>query len=123
MQALAIKQKWEEIKEGHEGSASTNLRIGLMIAALAALLALLEAGGKSAQTEAINANVKASDLWAFFQSKTARMTTLQTAAEAAKLTLLGDLSPETKSAIQKQIDAWNATAQRYDSEPQTEGTN
>jgi len=119
MEAQEIKEKLEEIKEGHEGSASTNLRIGLMIAALAALLALLEAGGKSAQTEAINANVKASDLWAFFQSKTARMTTLQTAAEAAKLTLLGDLSAETKSAVQKQIDAWNATAQRYDSEPQT----
>ena len=119
MEGLEVKEKLEEIKEGHEGSASTNLRIGLMIAGLAALLALLEAGGKSAQTEAINANLTASDLWAFFQSKTARMTTLQTAAETAKLTLLGDLSPETKSAIQKQIDAWNATAQRYDSEPQT----
>jgi len=119
MEALEIKEKLEESQEGHEGSAATNLRIGLMIAALAALLALLEAGGKSAQTEAINANVKASDLWAFFQSKTARMTTLQTAAEAAKLTLLGDLPAETKTAVQKQIDAWNATAQRYDSEPQT----
>jgi len=119
MEALEIKEKLEESQEGHEGSASTNLRIGLMIAALAALLALLEAGGKSAQTEAINANVKASDLWVFFQSKTARMTTLQTAAEAAKLTLLGDLPAETKTAVQKQIDAWNATAQRYDSEPQT----
>jgi hypothetical protein len=119
MEGLEVKEKLEEIKEGHEGSASTNLRIGLMIAGLAALLALLEAGGKSAQTEAINANLTASDLWAFFQSKTARMTTLQTAAETAKLTLLGDLPSETKSAIQKQIDAWNATAQRYDSEPQT----
>ena len=119
MEALEIKEKLEESQEGHEGSAATNLRIGLMIAALAALLALLEAGGKSAQTEAINANVKASDLWVFFQSKTARMTTLQTAAEAAKLTLLGDLPAETKTAVQKQIDAWNATAERYDSEPQT----
>src|SRR5262249_8946218 len=72
MEALEVKEKLEEIKEGHEGPASTNLRIGLMIAALAALLALLEAGGKSAQTEAINANLNASDLWAFFQSKTAR---------------------------------------------------
>jgi hypothetical protein len=42
-----------------------------------------------------------------------------TAAESAKLSLLGDLPAETKAAIHKQIDAWNATAERYDSEPQT----
>jgi len=119
MEAQEIAEKIEEVAEGHEGSRSTNLRIGLLIAALAALLALLEAGGKSAQTEAINANLQASDLWAFFQAKTARMTTIRTAAESAKLSLLGDVPAETKAAIQKQIDAWNVTAERYDSEPQT----
>jgi Domain of unknown function (DUF4337) len=77
MEPLEVKEKIEEVAEGHKGSRSTNLRIGLLIAALAALLALLEAGGKSAQTEAINANLQASDLWAFFQSKTARMTTIR----------------------------------------------
>ena len=112
MEALEVKEKIEEVAEGQEGSRSTNLRIGLLIAALAALLALLEAGGKSAQTEAINANLQASDLWAFFQSKTARVTTIRTAAETAKLSLQGDLPAETKAAIQKQIDAWNATAER-----------
>jgi hypothetical protein len=119
MEELEIKEKIEEIGEGHEGSQSSKLRIGLLIAALAALLALLEAGGKSAQTEAINANLQASDLWAFFQAKTARVTTIQTAAESAKLSLLGDLPAETKATIQKQIDVWNATVARYDSEPQT----
>ena len=119
MEELEIKEKIEELEKGHEGPQSTKLRIGLMIAALAALLALLEAGGKSAQTEAINANLQASDLWAFFQAKTARMTTIQTAAESAKLSLLGDPPTEAKAAIQKQIDAWNATVSRYDSEPQT----
>ena len=119
MEALEVKEKIEEMEEGHKGSQSKNLRIGLLIAALAALLALLEAGGKSTQTEAINANLQASDLWAFFQAKTARVTTIRTAAETAKLSLLGDLPTETKAAIQKQIDAWNATAERYDTEPQT----
>jgi hypothetical protein len=119
MEELEIKEKIEELEKDREGSQSTKLRIGLLIAALAALLALLEAGGKSAQTEAINANLQASDLWAFFQAKSARMTTIQTAAESAKLTLLGDLPAETKAAVQKQIDTWNATVARYDSEPQT----
>ena len=119
MEALEVKEKIEEVAEGHEGSRSPTLRIGLLIAALAALLALLEAGGKSAQTEAINANLQASDLWAFFQAKTARMATIRTAAETAKLSLQGDLPAQTKAAIQKQIDAWNAAVESYDSEPQT----
>jgi hypothetical protein len=119
MEELEIKEKIEETEKGHEGSQSSKLRIGLLIAALAAILSLLEAGGKSAQTEAINANLQASDLWAFFQAKTARMTTIQTAGESAKLSLLGDLPAEAKAAIQSQIDAWNATVARYDSEPQT----
>jgi len=121
MEELEIKEKIEETEKGHEESQSSKLRIGLLIAALAALLALLEAGGKSAQTEAINANLQASDLWAFFQAKTARMTTIQTAAESAKLSLLSDLPAEAKAAIQKQIDAWNATVARYDSEQTVEG--
>ena len=36
MEALEVKEKLEEAAEGHEGSRSTNLRIGLLIAALAA---------------------------------------------------------------------------------------
>lgn len=118
MEALETREKIEEAVEGHE-RARSNLRIGLLIAALAALLALTETGGKSAQTEGVNANLQASNLWAFFQAKTARMTTIRTAAETASLSLLSDLPPETKAAIQKQIDAWNATADRYESEPQT----
>jgi hypothetical protein len=118
VEALETKEKIEETMEGHERGPS-RLRIGLLIAGLAALLALMETGGKSSQTEAVNANLQASNLWAFFQAKTARMTTIRTAAETASLTLLNDLPPATKDAIQKQIDAWNATAARYESEPQT----
>jgi hypothetical protein len=118
MEALETREKIEEAVEGHE-RAGSNLRIGLLIAALAALLALTETGGKAAQTEAVNANVQASNLWAFFQAKTARMTTIRAAAETARLSLLSDPPPETKAVIQKQIDAWNATADRYESEPQT----
>ena len=63
--------------------------------------------------------MQASDLWAFFQSKTIRITTIRTAAETANIDLLRDMAPETKAVIQKQIDTWNATAARYESDPQT----
>jgi hypothetical protein len=118
MTALEAKEKIEEALEGG-AKTHTNRRIGLLIAVLAALLALTEAGGKSAQTEALNANVQASDLWAFFQAKTIRQTVLQTAAESASIGLSGNLAPEARAATQNQIDQWNATVARYESDPKT----
>ena len=101
MEPLETKEKIEEAGAGH-ASLGSGRRIGLLIAALAALLALTETGGKSAQTEALNANVQASDLWAFFQAKTVRLTTIRTAAELASVDLLREVAPDTKAAIQKQ---------------------
>jgi Domain of unknown function (DUF4337) len=119
MEALETKEKIEETVERQHELTQSRLRIGLLIAALAALLAIMETGGKSAQTDAVNANLRASNLWAFFQAKTARMTTIRTAAETANLALSIDLPLATKEIFQKQIDAWNAIAARYESEPET----
>lgn len=118
MSALEAKDKIEEALEA-PGKTHINRRIGLLIAVLAALLALTEVGGKSAQTEALNANVQASDLWAFFQAKTIRQTILRTAAETAAIGLAGNPAPDANAAAQKQIDEWNATVARYESDPKT----
>src|SRR4051812_21653148 len=99
MEALETKEKVEAAVEGH-GAGGSNRRIGLVIAILAALLALTEAGGKSAQTEALNANVRATDLWAFFQAKTIRRAIVQTAMETARLELAREQTPEAKAVIQ-----------------------
>lgn len=118
-----MSEAFEHHEKAHEaahGGHGTNRRIGLLIAALAALLAISEAAGKSAQTEALNRNVEASNLWAFFQAKTVRMTTVRTAAEEARLQITPDLPDERKAAIEKQADAWSQMAQRYDTEPETQ---
>ncbi|HYG91829.1 MAG TPA: DUF4337 domain-containing protein [Azospirillum sp.] len=118
-----MSEAFEHHEKAHEaahGSHSSNRRIGLMIAALAALLAISEAAGKSAQTEALNRNVEAANLWAFFQAKTIRMTTMRTAAEEVKLQITPDLPDERRATLQKQVDTWNQTAQRYDTEPETQ---
>ena len=60
-------------------------RTALLIAVLALFLALVETGGKGAQTTALSANIEASDLWAFFQARTVRQTVVRTAAEMAPL--------------------------------------
>jgi len=65
----------------------------------------------SAQTTALDANIQAANLWSFFQAKTIRQTTLRTAAE--QLELLG-----TRPAAKKQIEAWKASAERYESQPE-----
>jgi hypothetical protein len=91
----------------------------LLIAVLALFLSFSETLGKSAQTEAISANVESSDLWAFFQAKSVRMTQLNTAAEQMLVAAEAASDPAAKASMQKQIDAWKKTAARYDSEPST----
>jgi hypothetical protein len=111
----------EAIEKAHEGEHGEffNRRIALVIAILALFLSFSETLGKSAQTEAVTANIKASDLWAFFQAKSIRMTQVNTAAEAMTVAATGAADQAAKDAMQKQIDAWKKTAARYDSEPAT----
>src|SRR5262245_37565261 len=89
-----------------------NKGIALMISMLALVLAFSETLGKSAQTAALNYNIEASNLWAFYQSKTIRRTTLRTAAEQTALLADGDKA-------KAQISDWKKTAERYQNEPDT----
>ena len=99
---------------GHHGEhGGGNKGIALLISVLALVLAFSETLGKAAQTEALSANIEASNLWAFFQAKTIRQTTLRTASEA--LVAQG----ASQEAARKQVDAWNKTVDRYQSEPET----
>jgi hypothetical protein len=111
----------ETIEKAHEGAHSEffNKRIALLIAVLALFLSFSETLGKSAQTEAISANVESSNLWAFFQAKDIRRTTLNTAADQTALLAANVADPAVKAAIDKQIEAWRATAARYESDPKT----
>src|SRR5262249_16770651 len=56
--------------------------------------------------------IEASNLWAFYQSKTIRRTTLRTAAE--QLAQMAD-----SDRAKKQIKDWKDTAERYQNEPDT----
>jgi hypothetical protein len=98
---------------------ASNKQIALLISIVALFLAFSETLGKSAQTEAISHNVKSNDLWAFYQAKTIRLTTLRTFAEAAQLDLPLITNPEAHAAKEKQIDSWKKTADRYDSDPES----
>jgi len=98
---------------GHgQGDHGGNKRIALLISLLALVLAFSETLGKSAQTAALAYNIEASNLWAFFQAKTIRQTVLRTAAEQVE-------TGNASEAQKKQVAKWKDTAQRYQSEPET----
>jgi Domain of unknown function (DUF4337) len=102
---------------GKSGGERGNKKIALLISVFALLLAIAEMFGKSAQTEGISFNIKASDAWNFFQAKTIRQTTLRTAAQA--LTLEANTVPDEarKATLLKQADEWMKTVARYESDP------
>ena len=103
---------------GHGHVDTSNKRIALLVAVLAASLAISEMGGKSSQTNALTSQVEASNLWNFFQAKTIRQTVLRTAADEAEATFK-DNPQNIPAAMKAQSDRWRQTAQRYETEPET----
>jgi|SRR4051812_26726780 hypothetical protein len=122
-----VEHQIEHEEHGHGGSGhgakpaeNQNKRIALLIAVIALFLAFSETLGKSAQTAALSYNVEASNLWAFYQAKTIRQTTLQASTELLKLELTkidGASSDATRKAMTERIDAWAKQTARYESEP------
>lgn len=113
----------EEHGHGHGGRGKplvegTNKKIALLISVIALFLALAEMFGKSAQTEGISLNIKASDTWNFFQAKTIRQTSLRTAAQALTVEAATIPDEAKKAALLKQADEWMKTVARYESDPQ-----
>ena len=100
---------------GHkEGGHGHNKRIAILIAVLAALLAVIDSGGKGAQNEQVTANIRASDTWSFYQAKNIRQSVAVTASD-----LLHALTPETLSADQagrvaKQLADWKSAADKLE---------
>src|SRR5262245_57470064 len=103
---------------GHGHVATGDKRIALLVAVLAALLAISELGGKSAQTIALADHIDASNLWSFFQAKTIRQTTLRTAADGVEAQFKEAPQP-MPAGLKSQVEAWRKTAARYESEPET----
>src|SRR5437588_11921225 len=116
-----VEHHIEHEEHGHGGRGkpvgeSRSKKIALLISVMALLLALAEMFGKSAQTEGISFNIKASDSWNFFQAKTIRQTTLRTAAQAVALEA-ATAPDQARAALLKQADDWMNTVARYESDP------
>jgi hypothetical protein len=108
-----------ETAEGAKEVAREDRRIALMIAILALFLSFSETLGKSAQTEAVDANVKSADTWTFYQAKDTRRVVINALADQTAVLASSLTDPAAKVAVDAQIDAWRKTAARYESDPKT----
>lgn len=112
------------MSHGHsagQGGEGESKYIAIFISILALFLAIAETFAKSAQTSSISHNVEASNLWAFYQAKTIRQTTLKTAAEQMEVDILLAKDPGTKQALEKRVKGWKDDITRYQSEPKPTG--
>jgi len=120
------KIKHDEEGHGHGGGheidiSSRNKKVALLIAVIALFLAFSETLGKSAQTNALNYQIEASNLWNFFQAKNIRRTFTLVAGEEMKVYAASEVDEPRKAAMAKQMDEWTKTAARYRSEPEAAG--
>jgi len=115
----------EAITDAAEQERSENdrfrRRAAVAIGVLAMLLAISGLGGGNATKEMLNANIQASDTFAFYQAKNIRQTSNQLAADQLEAFLLVNpgVSADARTTIQSQIDTYRATVARYESEPAT----
>ena len=105
-------------------SADRKFRSGaaLVIALMAMLLAITSLGGSNVAEDMIAANIQASNLWAFYQAKNSRQTSLKVGADLLEAQMrLQDksLTPEMRQSLTKKIQEYNETVARYESEPDT----
>lgn len=105
---------------GHGVAEGDNKKIAILISVLALFLAVCETLGKSAQTDALRYKAEASNLWAFFQAKTIRKTTMETAAEQMEVDVKLAKDPTVKDLLEKRANGWKTRAARYESEPETQ---
>lgn len=121
MEAHETHETIEAAAHGHgRAPEGRNKRIALLISALAALLAITEMGGKNAQNNYVAHLIEASNLWAFYQAKTIRMTTLRAAADGLETLMPEGIPAERAKTLADQIAEWRTTADRYESEPSTQ---
>ena len=93
--------------------------VALIIAVLALLLALAEAGAKNAQHRSTESNIEASDLFNFYQAKRIRSTVADTAAAMLEAQKSAVTDPKAQDAFEKQIADFKAAVRRYAKDPKT----
>jgi Domain of unknown function (DUF4337) len=107
----------------HAGAAAHDDRfrrsVAVLLGVLGMLLAIASLAGEHAMKDTVNANILATDTFAFYQARNERQTNYQLAADAleVQLAIRPDLPPEKGQSIAARIADYRATAKRLESDP------
>jgi hypothetical protein len=91
--------------------------VALIIAVLALLLALAEAGAKNAQHVSTEKNIETSDLYNFYQAKKIRSTVVETASQLLETQKTALSDPKARAAFEKQVEDFKVTIARFEKDP------
>ncbi len=93
----------------------------VFLGVLGMLLAIASLGGEHAVKESMNANILASDTYAFYQARHERQTAYQLAADTLEglLAMRPDLPASVRAPLDQRIADYRATVKRYESDPAT----
>lgn len=120
MDAAEVIRELREDRAEQDAEEHFRSRVALIIAVLATLLAVASLGGGNVSEEVVNANIHASDTWAFYQAKNIRQTSLNLAADEMEAMLLASgasIGAEARRHIEAKVAKYRATSARYDDEP------
>jgi len=114
----------EAIRDATESRADNERfrrRAAIVIGVTAMLLAISGLGGGNATKEMLNANIQASDTYAFYQAKNIRQTSTQLAADELDALLLAQpgITDDARAQITARINQYKETAARYESDQST----
>jgi hypothetical protein len=124
VEAHEIAERIHEDVESHahaHRSHETMFRrlTAIYVGVVAMLLAIATLGGAEATKEMLNANIHASDTYAFYQAKNIRQTLYQISAAELELLAAGAISGDANGKAAELIKRYRDTVTRYESEPAT----
>jgi hypothetical protein len=110
----------EHVHEAHHADSDRFRRLAaIYLGIVAMLLAIASLGGGHVTKEMLNANIKASDTYAFAQAKYLRETVYLLTADQMEFELnhLPGLSDEGKAKATERVTHYRGNAARYESDP------
>ena len=125
MEAHEIAERIHEHEEDHAPAHASHETVfrritAIYVGVVAMLLAIATLGGAEATKEMLNANILASDTYAFYQAKNIRQTVYQiSAAELELLTSGGAISGDAAAKAAELVKRYRDTVARYESDMAT----
>jgi hypothetical protein len=110
----------EHVHHAHHADSDAFRRLAaIYVGIVAMLLAIASLGGGHVTKEMLNANIQASDTYAFAQAKYLRETVYQLAADQMEFGLnqLPGLPDAEKAKAAQRIEHYRSSAARYDNDP------